>query len=94
MLTALTRQAGSIRLNVNLGPAVNQLNTILIQNLEDRLFYRLRDEPVPLDAEFRDRNGLLEVIGTSPAADDWTFVEAASQGGDVTADHLPDGSRS
>jgi len=42
--------------------SVTQLNTILMQNLEDRIFYRLRDEPVALDAEFRDRNGLLEVI--------------------------------
>ncbi len=42
--------------------SVTQLNTILMQNLEDRLFYRLHDEALPLDAEFRDRNGLLEVI--------------------------------
>ncbi len=42
--------------------SVTQLNTILMQNLEDRLFYRLDGEAVPLDAEFRDRNGLLEAI--------------------------------
>src|SRR5690606_17197568 len=41
---------------------VTQLSTILMQNLEDRLFYRLDDEAVPIDAEFRNRNGLLEVI--------------------------------
>ncbi|MCO5120650.1 MAG: [protein-PII] uridylyltransferase [Burkholderiaceae bacterium] len=42
--------------------SVTQLNTILMQNLEDRIFYRLHGEALPLDAEFRDRNGLLEVI--------------------------------
>ncbi|MFA7504673.1 MAG: [protein-PII] uridylyltransferase [Burkholderiaceae bacterium] len=42
--------------------SVTQLNTILMQNLEDRLFYRLRGEALPIDNEFRDRNGLLEVI--------------------------------
>jgi len=42
--------------------SVTQLSTILMQNLEDRLFYHLDDEAVPIDSEFRDRNGLLEVI--------------------------------
>lgn len=41
---------------------VTQLTTILLQNLEDRLFDRMHDAAEPLDAEFATRGNLLEVI--------------------------------
>ena len=44
---------------------VTQLNTILLQNLESRLFDRPDETPEPIDDEFANRNGLLEARDTA-----------------------------
>jgi [protein-PII] uridylyltransferase len=41
---------------------VTQLNTIILQNLEARLFPQSDAQPEPINAEFRNRDGLLDVI--------------------------------
>jgi len=42
--------------------AVTQLNTIVLQNLRDALFPSPDARPQPIDTEFRDLQGLLDVI--------------------------------
>jgi [protein-PII] uridylyltransferase len=41
---------------------ITQLNTIVLQNLENRLFPQVDAKPEPINNEFRNRDNLLEVI--------------------------------
>ncbi|MCP5264579.1 MAG: [protein-PII] uridylyltransferase [Burkholderiaceae bacterium] len=42
--------------------SVSQLTTIILQNIDERLFDRAGHEPEPIDAEFCNREGLLETV--------------------------------